>query len=170
MKTIILTFLLCFAQSVFAQNITSALIGHAFSNDSTIAFYFNIHSTSSAATIPTSDFDVTVSDLNSDIYIPITNYKLISQVKEYIGCDTSNFVWMHQYAAQVNLTDSAYSALSNSCEIRGELIVRNRLGGSTCTDALNKPMYVYDELTSVPKIYQTETPTELLQTEFFILV
>lgn len=145
MKTIILTFLLCFAQSVFAQNITSALIGHAFSNDSTIAFYFNIHSTSSAATIPTSDFDVTVSDLNSDIYIPITNYKLISQVKEYIGCDTSNFVWMHQYAAQVNLTDSAYSALSNSCEIRGELIVRNRLGGSTCTDALNKPMYVYDE-------------------------
>ena len=145
MKTIILTFLLCVSQTVFAQNITSALIGHAFSNDSTIAVYFNIHSTSTASTIPTSDIDVSLSDINANTTIPISNYSLISQVREYIGCDTSDFVWLHQYAAHVTLTDASYVALSNSCELRGELIVRNRLGGSTSSDANNKPMYVYDE-------------------------
>ncbi|MFT5723384.1 MAG: hypothetical protein ACI9JN_000494 [Bacteroidia bacterium] len=145
MKTIILTVLLCFAQLSFGQDIYSALIGHTFTDDNTIALYFNIHTTSAVSSIPKSQIEVTLSDLNTNTFIPISNYSLISQVKEHVGCDTLNDSWIHQYAASIDLTDPAYSALSTSCVLRGELIVSNRLGGSTTTNGTNKPIYVYDQ-------------------------
>ncbi|MFT7590910.1 MAG: hypothetical protein ACI9UJ_000828, partial [bacterium] len=145
MKTIILTFLLCVSQIAFGQDIYSALIGHTFTDDNTIALYFNIHTKSSVSSIPKSQIEVTLSDMSTNTHVSISNYSLILQVKERIGCDTLNDTWMHQYVASIDLTDAAFSVLSSSCVLRGELIVSNRLGGSTTTDGTNKPIYVYDQ-------------------------
>lgn len=145
MKTILLAFLLCIAQYSFGQDITSALIGHAFTDDNTIAMYFDIHTTANVTSVPTSQIEVSLSDISTKTHIPVTNFRLISQVKERVGCDSSTDTYMHQYAASIDLTDPAFSALSSSCVLRGELVVANRLGGSTTTDGHNKTIYVYDE-------------------------
>ena len=132
-------------QFAFGQNVTSALIGHAFSDNNTIVFNFKIHTNAEVQTLPDSTISVTLSDIAQNIHIPITNFRLISQVQERIGCDSSSDTKMHQYSASVDLTDSKYAALSSSCILRGELVVANRVGGNTTTNANNRTIYVYDE-------------------------